>query len=158
MNRRFCIDTSVFINGWNKRYRKDVFPTLWEKLDAMLTIGSAFSCHEVYLELTHQADELAAWAKERRLCFEDPSENTILTFKEIIHHYPNFAAVGGAGNDADPWVIAHAKLAGAVVVTDEQPAPTQRPTKPPKIPDVCEALEIKWMPPIDFFAANNWSM
>jgi hypothetical protein len=153
---RYCLDTSVFINGWNKRYRVDVFPSLWQELNRILHDGTAFSCDEVYRELAYQDDALSAWAKERKQFFEIPTEETVLTVRELIHNYPNFAAQGGTGNEADPWLIAHARLANAVVVTDEQAAPNLKSTKPPKIPNICELLPLRWMTPIEFFAANNF--
>lgn len=156
MKSRFCLDTSVFINGWNKRYRRDVFPSLWESLDAILRSGTAFSCEEVYRELLFQDDELTQWVKARKNCFENPTEDTVLSLGELIHNYPNFAAQGGTGNDADPWLIVHAKLANAVVVTDEQAA-NVKSTKPPKIPNICDLEGIRWMTPIEFFAANSLS-
>lgn len=157
MQVRYCLDTSVFINGWNKRYRVDVFPSLWEKLNVLLHKGTAFSCDEVYRELVYQDDALAEWAKARKQFFELPTEETVLTFRELIHHYPNFAAQGGTGNDADPWLIAHAILAKAIVVTDEQAATNPKSTKPPKIPNICEQLpDLRCITPIEFFAANHF--
>ncbi len=157
MTVRFCLDTSVFINGWNKRYRIDVFPSLWDEINRLLQSGVAFSCDEVYRELAYQDDALSSWAKERKAFFELPSEQTVLTYSELIHRFPNFAAQGGAGNEADPWLIAHARLAGAIVVTDEQSASNPRSTKPPKIPNICEHLSLRWMTPIEFFAACKLS-
>lgn len=43
-------------------------------------------------------------------------------------------------DDADPWLIAHAKAYSGRVVTFETSAPT---SKKPKIPDVCEKLDVK---------------
>jgi hypothetical protein len=49
--QRFCLDTSFLINGWHKRYRIDVFPSLWLALGVLMDDGSVFSCDDVYREL-----------------------------------------------------------------------------------------------------------
>jgi hypothetical protein len=40
-----------------------------------------------------------------------------------------------------------------LVVTDEQPAEKLKPTKPPKLPNACETMNVAWIRPIDFLAA-----
>jgi len=66
--------------------------------------------------------------------------------------HKHFAAHGRSSNATDPWVIAEAMVAGAVVVTDEISNPNRRLTIPPKIPDVCNDLHVDWVSPIDFLA------
>ena len=89
--------------------------------------------------------------------FEKPTQEVLTELTDLMSKYPNFAAQGGRStNAADPWVIAHAKVAGATVVTDEFPTEkTVRASVPPKIPDVCSALELPWMRPVDFFIATD---
>lgn len=67
--------------------------------------------------------------------------------------YENYAALSSSRNDADPWVIAHARRSGAVVVTYEEFVANPKPTKPPKIPNVCDDLDIKWVDTIGFLEA-----
>jgi hypothetical protein len=149
----FCLDTSFLINGWWKRYRRDVFPTLWDKIDELLYAGNAFSCREVFDDLKKQRDALFVWARQRKEFFYEPGDEVIANMKQIMARYPNFAAESGHTNASDPWVIAEAMARGAIVVTDEVSAPNQRISKPPKIPDVCNALNVGWASPIDFLAA-----
>jgi len=115
-----------------------------------------FSCEEVYNELKDQQDALFDWAKARRGAFEKPNEEVLEELARIMTRFRNFAAQGGGSrNRADPFVIAHARVAGAVVVTDEEAVQRQKPTKPPKIPNVCEEMSVLWMPPADFLAATG---
>ena len=153
IDKPFCLDTSFLINGWHKRYRRDVFPTLWEKIDELIEDGNVFSCWEVYEDLMKQKDPLFGWAKQRKDIFRKPDEGVIGNVKHIMASYQNFAAASGRPNNAsNPWVIAEAMARDAVVVTDEVPAPNQKASKPPKIPDVCDAIGIDWASPIDFLA------
>jgi hypothetical protein len=148
--RAFCLDTSFLVNGWQKHYRPDVFPTVWKELDRLISQGRLSSCDEVYHDLEKQDDELFAWAKARRSLFCAPAKKTIEEVKRILQKFPNYAAVGGKISRSDPWIIAHAHTVDGIVVTDEIPSPRQRPTLPPKMPDVCDALGIPWLRPIDF--------
>jgi len=155
VTQRFCLDTSFLINGWHKHYRIDVFPSLWDALGVLLEEGTVFSCDDVFGELKDKEDDLLEWAKTRRNAFEKPTEEVLANLSKIMTQFSNFAAQGGAKNRADPIVIAHALFDDAVLVTDEQPSEKQKPTKPPKIPNVCSKLGIPWMTPIDFLAAIN---
>ena len=68
--------------------------------------------------------------------------------RELMNRMPNLAAEGDR-NRADPWVVTLAQVRGTMVVTDEKWSNT-RPTKPPKIPNVCNELGIKWKTPAEF--------
>lgn len=155
-NRIYCIDTSFLINGWRKHYPRVVFPAIWDRLDLMMVMEEkpVFACVEVFEDLKKQNDDLLTWAKQRKtVLFRDATKQVLKELDRIMASFPNFAAMGGSTNASDPWVIAHAKAAGAIVVTDEIPAKAPKPTKPPKIPDVCDALGVHWLKPIDFFQA-----
>jgi hypothetical protein len=67
-----------------------------------------------------------------------------------MNEYPNYAALSGTLNAADPWVIAHARLARAIVVTYEDKAVNRKPTKPPKMPDVCSDLGMRSLKVVEF--------
>jgi predicted nucleic acid-binding protein len=151
--QRYCLDTSVLINGWHKRYRPDVFPSIWATISDLMLDATVFSCEEVYLELKEQDDDLFKWADERRKSFLQPDEYVNDEMLNVMARFPNLAARGASLNKADPWIVAVARVSGAVVVTDEQPSEKSRSTKPPKLPNVCEALNVQWMRPIDFLAA-----
>jgi hypothetical protein len=151
--QRYCLDTSFLINGWHKRYRRDVFPTIWAMLEALFENSTVFSCEEVYFELKEQDDDLFEWAENHKKVFLQPTEEVNVEMGNVMSRFPNLAAKGTSLNRADPWVLALARVTGATVVTDEQPAEKQRPTKPPKLPNACEGLNVPWIRPIDFLAA-----
>jgi len=153
VTQRYCLDTSFLVNGWQKRYHPNVFPSLWACLDELIKKREVFSCEEVYIEVQKKTDELAAWVKDRKAAFLVPDENVTTEMHKIMDQFRNFAAIGGALNQADPWVVSVARVTGSVVVTDEQKAEKRKATKPPKLPNVCEAMNVQWMTPIEFLAA-----
>ena len=155
----FCLDTSFLINGWHKTYRRTVFPSLWERLDKLIHANRVCSCMEVYNDLMRQADDLSDWAKRRKPAFPEATPETIKHVLRIAKQFPQIAAIKeGKTSYSDAWVIAHALTIGAIVVTDEMPAPLQRASKPPKIPDLCDHLAVKWASPIVFLEKAGISL
>ena len=100
-----------------------------------------------------QDDDLLEWVQKRHGIFEKPTEETFLEMQYIMHGYKNYAALSGSRNDADPWVIAHARLSKAIVLTYEEFVANPKSTKPPKIPNVCDDLDINWVDIIGFLEA-----
>ncbi len=60
----YCIDASALINL--KRYRRDVFPTIWKKIEEMAKNGLLISHAEVYREIDAGKDEILKWCKRNR--------------------------------------------------------------------------------------------
>ena len=149
----YLLDTSVLINGWTKRYKRSVFPSVWKSIEELSARRTIISCDEVYREIERGSDDLFEWAKQRRPMFHKPDDAVISEVRRVMKRFPNFAADGGSRNSADPWVIAHAIANDAIVVTDEGKASKEKDTRPPKIPNACEAMSVRWMTPIDFLEA-----
>ena len=144
----YCLDSNVFIEGWNRYYSIDFCPQYWEVLDDLATKGVIFSPIEVKREILKTDDGLANWIKNRDYIFK---EITV----EVQEHLRNIMAKHGRLVDsikqrsiADPWVIAHAMAEKATVVTKETPAGSI--SRRIKIPDVCNALGVPWMNDFQF--------
>ena len=115
------------------------------------------SCRDVYDELQEQSDELAEWAKQRKSCFHEPTEQNNLELSEFMATNPHYVASGGPRNKADPLVIIQSRSAGATIVTYEeyQVTPPKKASRPPHIPNVCEDMEIPWVPPWTFLELSG---
>jgi hypothetical protein len=150
--KAYCLDTSLLINGWNKYYRIDLFPHIWEVIGELVGNGRARIPWEVAKEIKKQHDELTEWMIQHKDVIVRPRAEEIELMRTLMSQYPNIAAQGGSTNAADPWVIVLAQALGAVVVTDENPQSVAKETKPPKITFLCDQLGIPWMRPIDFLA------
>jgi len=59
----YVIDTNALIDLWRRRYPRDVFPTLWQKIEELIKSGELVAPQEVLSELQRQHDELYLWAK-----------------------------------------------------------------------------------------------
>jgi Domain of unknown function (DUF4411) len=130
------------MDGWQRYYPPDVFPSLWAKLDESVSTGQIVSSEEVYVELNKKADDLHDWIKGRKHMLVPLSERIQFRSAELLKEYPRLVDTLRGRSMADPFVIATALELGAVVVTGE--VLTGKLDKP-RIPDVCQAKSIRWI-------------
>lgn len=71
----YSIDTSSLINlspAWKKDvYRRDVFSSIWVKMETMIKNKELISPMEVYEEIKVGQDEIQKWCKKNRNMFKD---------------------------------------------------------------------------------------
>jgi hypothetical protein len=94
----------------------------------------------VLKELKRIDDDLYKWAKQREHMFMQPIESVQIIMQGIMAKYPRLVDSNKHRSMADPWVIAQAQYSSAIVITEEKAVYG----KSPKIPDVCEAMKIKY--------------
>ena len=135
----YCVDTSGWLDGWERHYPPDVFPTLWTKIDGLVDAGEILSSEEVYVELQKKADELHDWIKERKRMLVPLSEEIQLIAIDLLRDFPRLVDTLRGRSKADPFVIATAIQRQAVVVTGE---PVTGKMNKPRIPDVCQVKGI----------------
>ena len=131
--KKYCLDTNIFIEPWNKFYSIKFTKGYWEILADLAQKGVLFSTDEVKREIEKNDDNLLKWIKDKKF-FKSPNEDVQMRMREILKKYPNLTEHLKERSIADPWVIAHAQFENAVVVTLEQKA---RESGQVKIPDVC---------------------
>jgi hypothetical protein len=136
----YCVDTSGWLDGWQRYYPKDVFPTLWMRIEERISAGEIIASEEVYIELSKKADDLHDWVKQRKQMLVPIDEAVQLRVTELLALYPRLVDTLKNRSTADPFVIATAELRGAIVVTGE--IATNKLEKP-RIPDVCRAHGIR---------------
>jgi hypothetical protein len=153
---KYCLDTGVLINGWQKNYMPAIAPRFWKYLSDGLELGQIIIPREVYEEVERQNDELFRWVKDRIHLITETSEEVVLALKKIMQHdhYCQIVRLKGTGRSgADPWVIAHAQASNAAVVAEEG-----RGGNVPRIPDVCRGLGIKCLTTGQMLIAERWSL
>ena len=153
-------DASSFVWAGRRffpQYPRDVFPSVWKALAREIQGDSVFICQEAFDETAggDQDDDLAKWLRERRAqkadCVRKSNTAALNQAAEIIARFPGLPDKDRE-LDADPYIIAHAIVAGgAAVVTQEIPKNIgQHGHKTPdnqlsRIPDVCKRLGIECM-------------
>lgn len=150
----YCIDTSALMDAWIRWYPQEMFPTLWERVDALIDDEQLISSEEVLQELERkEGDTLHEWAKERHEVFL-PLDDAIQTCaSQIMTTHPRLVDGRTGKSFADPWVIATAHTHDAIVVTGEKP--TGKPDRP-KIPDVCRDMQVPCISFVDLIRQEGW--
>lgn len=160
MDILYCIDTSSWIDA-KTIYPINNFPSLWDKLNALVTNKQIISPHEVYDELKQKDDEVFNWVNKRKQIFKVLDEEQVAVAKEIMTGFRGLIDEQKEIPDADPFVIALAivesknlALMGekCLVVTGEKPRSTNRP----KIPDVCISYGIEYLNITSLVSREGW--
>lgn len=138
----YVVDTCSFTT-LHKIYPKEVFPSVWEKVDELIESRRLISVDEVYHEICRQDDGLAKWAKTKKEIFIPLTEEVQDASKDIVNRFVKILDFKKNKSGADPFLIGLAQTQeGSIVVTEEKYS--GGPDKH-KIPDICDALKIPHM-------------
>jgi hypothetical protein len=140
----YCIDTSSLINL--KPFRRDVFPTIWSKLEIMIKNGELIAPLEVYGEIEIGKDKIYDWCKSNKEMFKDIDECQIQKLREVKKQYDKNYWENEINKPkwADPWVIALSICEEAIIVADEKNIQN-------RIPAISSMFGLKCLELIDFF-------
>jgi|SRR5581483_629673 len=148
----YCIDTSALIAAWYERYKPNRFPKLWEQLDQLITEGRLVSSTLVLRECSKQrSEELHGWLKPREAMFITPDETVQGQVDHIVNTYTGLVSAGREKFQADPFVIAQAKVNSYTVITEETGIGSLA-----KIPGVCNALKVECINLMQLIDEEDW--
>jgi hypothetical protein len=150
----YCIDTSGLLDGWERWYPPEIFPSLWKRLTELIKDGKLVAPEDVFLELKKKDDELTKWAKGQKGLFQPLDIPTQEALREVMGGFERLVNTQKDRSTADPVVIALAKARGLAVVTGEKA--TGNPNRP-KIPDVCESLNVRCLSLTTLIRENGWT-
>lgn len=146
-------DTSSLLNGQRDLLPPEVFPTMWNNVQAMIDTGDVRCIDVVRDELTRRDDQVSAWAKTQADLFVPLTLDVQVATRGVLAAHPELMGVGGGRNAADPFVIGLAVARGGTVVTEETP---RGRIDRPRIPDVCDALGVPWTNLVGFVRLQGW--
>lgn len=141
-----------------KHFSPEIFQTIWTELDRLVQTESIISTREVYRELQNGVPivHTDSWIKKSKRIFLLPTQDE-LNFVEKILSTKDFASIIGVKQRlngtpvADPFVIALAKVKGAVVVTEEKSK-----NGGVRIPNICDYFGIDCINLDKFMAQQGW--
>lgn len=113
----YVLDSSCLIK-LNREQPLELYPSVWEKVEALTVSGRAILPTEAKREIDHKDDPLKAWLKLRPGIVVEATTDDLAVVQEISAAHPHW--VQGRKNAADPFVIAAAVVHGGVIVTDEK--------------------------------------
>jgi Domain of unknown function (DUF4411) len=150
--KTYCIDTSALIAAWYERYKPHRFPKLWEQLDQLINDGRLVSSTLVLRECNKQrSEELHDWLKPREAMFVTPDETVQEQVNHIVNTYTALVAAGKEKFQADPFVIALAKVNSYTVITEETGIGSLG-----KIPGVCNAMKVDCINLMQLIDEEDW--
>lgn len=130
-----------------------MFPTVWERLEYLASRGDLIVTEEVLRELEKQDDEVYQWVNGQPnmvVAIDDPIQ---IEVSFILHAYPRLVNTQKNRSQADPFVIALARLVNGVVVSGEG----RRSLKNPKVPDVCDDMGIPHIKLVDLLSQQGFT-
>lgn len=143
----YSFDTSGLMDGWNRYYPPDVFPPLWEEIDASIGKQEIACTEEVLREIAKKDDALHGWVKGHNGFFIPIDQAQQEAVGEILTAFPRLVDTRRNRSQADPFVIALARVRKAVVVTGERSSGT---SEKPRIPNVCDHFGVRCIGLLEF--------
>ena len=151
---RYSIDTSALLEGFVRRYPPDVWPSLWDaKLVDLVETGQLKAAYDVLEDLRKRDDDIYKWATEHDSMFIDLDQYEP-QLKEIMADFPRLVDTRKGKSGSDPMVIALAYAKGLTVVSEEGVGSERSP----KIPHVCNSLDIRHVNLLDFIREQRWTI
>ncbi len=149
----YLLDSNTYIEAKNQFYPFDFCPAYWDWLDRLFERDIACSIQMVGEELREGNDELAEWAKARRMHFLSEDDPATQSAMEAIANYVEKGPFTQGSRHkfltrADPWVIAKAQALQATVVTREKFDPEN--SRKVKIPNICKVFSVPCIDTFDF--------
>lgn len=149
----YSIDTSALIEGWIRDFPPDTFPNAWKNIEELINDGVLAATEEVMFEIKKKHDTLYDWSLLHKNMFIQIDNKIQETVRDILREYKKLVDTRMNRSGADPFVIALALINNLSVVTAERPSGS---LERPKIPDVCNALNVRWLNMIDLFRERGW--
>lgn len=152
----FLIDSNALITPYKSYYPFDFAPSFWSQIRDNIEAGNIALLDVVKDEIEKGDDALSLWSKElsvaRLIDRRQPQiishYSNILNYIQTSGFYSSYALAEWSNvNEADPWLIATAKETGYILVTFETSAGAlskKTPSKRCKIPDICNAFQVKY--------------
>ncbi len=160
----YLLDSNIFIQAHRAYYPLDVVLSFWETIKELANQGVIYTINYVKNEIYRNEDELKNWCENNL-----PSEFFINADEEIFPNNTYVDVINWAVSKiknpysekavnqfsstevADSFLIAYAlvDIDERVIITQETPAPNAKHRI--KIPDVCNAFNIRYMNIMDMF-------
>ena len=150
----FTLDTNILIN-LNRLYPPDIFPALWESIEASAEAGDSCICEAVLKEVDRGGDALHAWAKSLPGFVCSTTQDEFETVREVAEAHPGW--VQDRKNEADPFVIAHAKRKASIIVSEESRKGPGTLDKNQSIPTIADEHSVGVVKFFEYVRLNGWT-
>lgn len=151
----YVFDTNIFLVLGH--YYPDNFPSIWTHIDKLVFEEKLFSVKEVRreIEINSHTEHIAKWVKKNSKIFRIPTKDEMEVVAAIFQN-PIFLGLIKRQNllkgmpVADPFLVAFAKIHGAIVVTQEK-----HKKNAARIPNVCKTIGVPYLNMEKFLKKEN---
>jgi hypothetical protein len=150
----FTLDSNILI-GLMRTYPRDIFGSLWASIENSVSSGDVCICEAVLKEVHRGGDALHGWAQGFPGFVCSVTDEELLTVASIAADHPDW--VRGQVNEADPFVVAHARGEGSIIVTEENREGSGTLDKNLKIPNVADEHGVACMKFFEFVRDRGWA-
>ncbi len=156
----YIVDSNFFIQAHRAIYPLDIATGFWNKVKQLAENGTIISIDKVKDELYDKNDDLEEWCRDNLPdnFFKDSSE-VILEYTQVCswatslngHYLPNAINEFLDSEEADAFLIAYslADKLERIIVTQEISQPARK--NKIKIPEPCNALNVRYLNTIEMF-------
>ena len=156
----YVLDSNFFIQAHRESYPLDIAFSFWNKVKQLADEGKIISIDKVKNEIYDKNDALEAWCKAYlpEDFFKDSSQ-VMAAYKQVsawaisksLHYMAKALNEFLNADEADAFIVAYALAdpTNRVVVTQEKSEPNRKSKI--KIPEACNALNVKVVNTIDMF-------
>jgi len=149
----YTLDSNILI-GLVQRYPRDIFPAMWTNIEASVAAGESCICEAILREVHRGGDDLHDWAKDLDGFVCSVTDAELITVAQIAAVHPGW--VQGQLNEADPFVIAHAKAEHSTIVTEENRKGPGTLDKNQKIPNIADEHRVQTANFFEFIRSYGW--
>lgn len=151
VRRVYLVDSDIFITAKNLYYPFDICPGFWKSLLHYHRESAVFSIDRVRSELLAgcKTEDLVQWVRSEvpegfflpvdTADVSDAYTDIMMWVQRQARFFDHAKAKFATG--ADGWLVAYARVHGAIVVTNEQSAPQSK--KEVKLPDLCDEFKVR---------------
>lgn len=150
---QYSFDSSAFIDPLKRHHPRDIFGSLWKRIDDLIDSGEIMASEFVKEEISKKDDDIYKYVKSKNNLFFSLDEYQQAYVDKIVNRFPRWVPVDSTRNMADPFVIALAGVFKLTVVTYEG----KGSANDPKIPFVCKEFAIPCLSFIDFLRAIKFN-
>lgn len=155
MNRKYLIDSNIFITAYRQIYPFDIAPGFWDQMIEKAA-DSIIIIENVDEEILKGDDELTDWYLENKEQFEVfniPSQVVLESYRDIINNINENSQYRQSAKDefasiADSWLCAYGLAYDYVIVTLEKPQENAKSRI--LIPNICKDFDIKYIDLLQF--------
>lgn len=132
---RYIIDTcSILSQKSDEPHRRNVYTTLWERIDELVIRQVIVTCSEIKDEV--EEEPMQQWLAQHQCAVLDIDDNIQQFVAKVVTEHPELIDFKNDKSSADAFLIATAMEYHLAVVTEENK------DSPKKIPHICRAYGI----------------